>query len=74
MVLNGVFYYDGSTASGSSCRVVCVVDCIVGKFEIAFLGKVGLRKEHDIYVADGKKRLQLVSMMCGTVGIPQGEL
>jgi hypothetical protein len=62
------------SASSSSCRVVCMVDCTVGKFQIAFINEASLGNEHGINVVNGNKCFQLFCMMCQAVGVPQGEL
>jgi hypothetical protein len=49
--------------------VISVVDCIMWSSQIAFMGEVGFRKEHNVNVATGKKSLQLESMLCQAVGI-----
>jgi hypothetical protein len=63
MMVDGVFYDDGSAASGGSCGVVGMVNCIMGNSQIALVREVGFGYESDVNVATGKKCLQLVHMM-----------
>jgi hypothetical protein len=70
MMFDDVFYDDGGTSSSGSCRVISVIDCVMGNAQIAFRGEVGFGKEHDVNVTTGKKGVQLECMLCQAVGIP----
>jgi hypothetical protein len=55
MVFDGAFNDDGASASSSSIWMIGMVDSIVGDSKIAFVRKVSLGNEHDVYVAQRKE-------------------
>jgi hypothetical protein len=55
MVFDGAFNDDGSSASSSPIDMVGVVDSMVGDSKMAFVRKVSLENEHDVYVAERKE-------------------
>jgi hypothetical protein len=63
MVFHGAFNADGASASSSPIWMVGVVDSIVGDLNVAFVGKVCLRDEHDVNVAQGKKCFQFLCVV-----------
>jgi hypothetical protein len=58
MVFDGWFNDDGASASSSPIWMVGVVDSIVGYSKMAFVRKVCLGDEHDVYVVQRKKCFQ----------------
>jgi hypothetical protein len=62
-MFEGAFNNDGASASSSPSWMVGVLDCIVGESKIAFVRKVRLGDEHDVYVAERKKCFQLLCML-----------
>jgi hypothetical protein len=63
MMFEEAFNNDGGSASGSPSRMVGVLDCIFGESKIAFVRKVRLGVEHDVYVAQRKKCFQLLCVL-----------
>jgi hypothetical protein len=51
MVFDGAFNDDGASASSSPILMIGMLDSIVGDSKIAFVRKVSLGNEHDVYVA-----------------------
>jgi hypothetical protein len=51
-----------------------MVDSIVGDSKIAFVRKVSLGNEHDVYVAHRKKCFQLFCVLMKAVGVPERKL
>jgi hypothetical protein len=54
MVFDGAFSDDDASASSSPIWMIGMVDSIVGDSKIAFVRKVSLKNEHDVYVAHRK--------------------
>jgi hypothetical protein len=63
MVFDGAFNDDGSSASSSPSWMVGVVDSIVGDSKMAFVRKVLLGDEHDVYVVQRKKCFQFFCLV-----------
>jgi hypothetical protein len=63
MVFDGAFNNDGASSSSSSIWMVGVVDSIVGYTKMAFIRKVRLGDEHDVYVAQRKKCFQFFCLV-----------
>jgi hypothetical protein len=51
MMFDGVLNNDGASASSSPSWMVGVIDCTVWESKMAFVRKVRLGDEHDVYVA-----------------------
>jgi hypothetical protein len=51
MMFDGAFNDDGASASSSPTWMVGMIYCIVGESKIAYVRKVRLRDEHDVYVS-----------------------
>jgi hypothetical protein len=62
-MFDGAFNNDGASASSSPSWMVGLLDCIVGESKIAFVRKVRLGDEHDVYVAQRKKCFQLLCVL-----------
>jgi hypothetical protein len=58
MVFDGAFNDDGASASSSPIWMIGMVDSIVGDSKMAFIRKVCLGDEHDVYFAQRKKYFQ----------------
>jgi hypothetical protein len=53
MMFDDVFDDDDGASSSGSCRVISVVNCIMGTSQIAFQGDVGFRKAGSVaYIGD----------------------
>jgi hypothetical protein len=74
MVFDGAFNDDGASASSSTIWMIGMVDSIVGNSKIAFVRKVSLGNEHDIYVAYRNKCFQLFCVLMKAVGVPKRKL
>jgi hypothetical protein len=74
MVFDGAFNDDGASTSSSPIWMIGIVDSIVGDSKIAFIRKVSLGNEHDVYVAHRKKRFQLFCVLMKAVGVPERKL
>jgi hypothetical protein len=53
--------------------MVGVVEHEVAESEVAFVGEVGFRDEHDVNMVEGDEGFQFVHMVCQAVGVPQSE-
>jgi hypothetical protein len=71
MVFDGAFNDDGASASSSPIWMIEMVDSITGDSKIAFVRKVSLGNEHDVYVAHRKKYFQLFCVLMKAVGVPE---
>jgi hypothetical protein len=58
MVFDGTFNDDGASASSSPSWMDGMVDSIVGNSKMAFVRKVRLGDEHDVYDVQRKKCFQ----------------
>jgi hypothetical protein len=58
MVFDGTFNDDGASSSSSPVWLIGMVDSTVGDSKIAFVSKVCLGNEHDVYVARRKEGFQ----------------
>jgi hypothetical protein len=54
--------------------MVRIIDCIFGKFLIAFFSEVRLWDQHDFYAVERDKCFQFFCILYQVVGVPQGEL
>jgi hypothetical protein len=62
---------DGTSASSSPSWMVGVVDSIVGDLKMAFVRKVRLGDEHDVYVVQRKTCFQFFYMVVYAIGVPE---
>jgi hypothetical protein len=63
MMFDGAFNDDGASVSSSPSLMVGVMDCIVGDSNMAFVRKVRLGDEHDVYVVQRKERFQFFCVL-----------
>jgi hypothetical protein len=63
MVFDGAFNDDGASASSSPIWMIGMVDSIVGDSKIAFVRKVRLGDEHDVYVGQRKNCFQFFGVV-----------
>jgi hypothetical protein len=63
MVFHGAFNDDGASASSSPSWMVGVVDSIVGYSKMAFVCKVRLGDEHDVFVVQRNKLFRFFCVM-----------
>jgi hypothetical protein len=73
MVFDRAFNNDGASASSSPIWMTGMVDSIVGDSKMAFVYKVSLGNEHDVYVAQRKKCFQFFCVL-KAVGVPERKL
>jgi hypothetical protein len=74
MVFDGAFNDDGASTSSSPIWMIGMVDRIVGDLKIAFVRKVSLGNEHDVYVSRRKKCVQLFCVLMKAVCVLERKL
>jgi hypothetical protein len=74
MVFDGAFNDDGASASSSPIGMTGIVDSIVGGSKTAFVRKVSLGNEHDVYVAQRREGFQFFCVLMKAVGVPERKL
>jgi hypothetical protein len=74
MVFDGAFNDDGASASSSPIWMIGMVYSIVGDSKRAFVRKVSLGDEHDVYVAQRKECFQFFCVLVEAVGVPERKL
>jgi hypothetical protein len=74
MVFDGALNDDGTSASSSPIWMIGILDSKVGDLKMAFIRKVSLGDEHDVYVAQRKECFQFLCVLMEAVGIPERKL
>jgi hypothetical protein len=69
MMFDGAFNDDGISASSSPIWMIGMVDSIVGDSKMAFDREMLLGDEHDVYVVQRKKCVQLFCVLVEAVEV-----
>jgi hypothetical protein len=74
MMTDRAFDDDSATASSGPSRMIGVINRVVGKAKVVFVGEMGFRYQHNVDASLEKKGFEFVNMLVEAICIPQCEV